>query len=248
MPKKIFKLPVNLERDRLCNFYRPQLDKMVNVSLELKKNFYDFVIPSLAEPRIVKELSDLPRYFCLFQNCKSDGKSFASKQKYIQHLTIIHDQELPLGGSFISPNDKSTKPGGFWCSKCGHHYCRRDHLQHHFKSSVHCRDASILITNPLIQKEIEYESKLAIEYKTEPFPKSDKFEFKSLLAIEWKPVENKSIKRLTGEEEEESKKKILKIESKEMIENISKAESRMSDDDDDKELVNALLDYEKSFN
>ncbi|CAF1021457.1 unnamed protein product [Brachionus calyciflorus] len=188
MPKKVFKLPVNLERDRLKNFYRPQLDKMNHVSEDLKKNFYDFVIPSLAEPKVIKEVSDVPRYLCYFVNCKKEVKSFASKQKFVQHLTIIHDQELPEGGSFISPNDKSTIPGGFWCSKCGHHYCRRDHLQHHFKSNLHCREAEILLVNPLIQKEIAYEQRKAIEYPSNPLPRCEKFNFKpkEVLAIEWK--------------------------------------------------------------
>ncbi|CAF1099358.1 unnamed protein product [Brachionus calyciflorus] len=89
MPKKVFKLPINLEIERLKRIYKPTLD---------------------TNPRVVKEISDIPRYFCLFESCKTAQKSFASKQKYVQHLQIQHDQQLPKGGSFISPNDRSTQP------------------------------------------------------------------------------------------------------------------------------------------
>ncbi|CAF1027701.1 unnamed protein product [Brachionus calyciflorus] len=164
MPKNVFKLPVNLEIERLKRIYKPTLDSYVDVSDGLKNNFYQFVLPSLANPKVVKEISELPRYFCLFDRCKAAQKTFASKQKYVQHLQIQHDQDLPKGGSFISPNDKSTQPGGFWCSNCGHHYCRRDHLNNHIKTNVHCKNASVMHENPLVLKEIEVEQRLAIEY------------------------------------------------------------------------------------
>ena len=149
MPRHTFRLPKNLEILRLKNIYKPILDKMIDVSQQLKDNFYELVLPSFAEPVIIKEISLSPRFKCLFKPCNELNKSFSSKQKFIQHLTIMHDQELPQGGSFISPNDKSTQPGGFWCSKCGHHYCRRDHLQNHIKTSVHCREAIEMDKNPL---------------------------------------------------------------------------------------------------
>ncbi|CAF1049451.1 unnamed protein product [Brachionus calyciflorus] len=122
MPKKVFKLPINLEIERLKRIYKPTLDSYQDVSVELQNNFYQLVLPSLANPRVVKVISDIPRYFGLFESCKTAQKSFASKQKYVQHLQIQHDKQLPKGGSFISPNDESTQPGGFWCSNCGHHY------------------------------------------------------------------------------------------------------------------------------
>ena len=93
------------------------------------ENFTKYVLSSLAEPVIIPEISNLQRYRCLFSSCVSKvneaypsviGKSFASKQKYVQHLCIDHDQELPGSGQFILANDKSTKAGGFWCSTCGH--------------------------------------------------------------------------------------------------------------------------------
>lgn len=189
MPKKIFKLPTCLEINRLKSIYKPFLDQMTDVPQDLKENFYNFVVPSLAEPVLIKSISDNNRYRCLFDECKKNDKSFASKQKYIQHLTICHDQELPEGGSFITPNDKSTVPGGFWCSKCGHHYCRRDHLQNHFRTSLHCRDATVTLKNPLEVREIENEKRLAIENPS--LPTAVNFEFKPniQLAIEWKPFQ-----------------------------------------------------------
>ncbi|CAF0969208.1 unnamed protein product [Brachionus calyciflorus] len=188
MPKKIFRLPFNMECDRLKNLYSPTIDKMKDVGDDLKENFYSFVIPALARPTIIKEISESERFLCLFPKCKAEGKSFASKQKFIHHLTIIHDQELPQGGSFIAPNDKGTKPGGFWCSKCGHHYCRRDHLQNHLRTSTHCKDGQILLENPLETKELEMEQRLAIEYPNSQLPQNHefKFEVKEQLAIEWK--------------------------------------------------------------
>ncbi|CAF1068536.1 unnamed protein product [Brachionus calyciflorus] len=164
MPKKLFKLPINLEIERLKRIYKPTLESFQDNSVELQNNFYKLVLPSLANPRVVKEISNIPRYFCLFESCKAAQKSFASKQKYVQHLQIQHDQELPKGGSFISPNDKSTQPGGFCCSNCGHHYCRREHLNNHIKTNVHSKNASVMHENPLVLKEIEVEKRLAIEY------------------------------------------------------------------------------------
>lgn len=192
MPKNQFRLPKNLEIQRLKNIYKPMLDKMIDVSQELKENFYEFVIPSFADPVVIKEISLSPRFRCLFKQCVSLNKSFSSKQKFIQHLTIMHDQELPKGGSFIAPNDKSTKPGGFWCSKCGHHYCRRDHLQNHIKTNVHCREALVLDQNPLELKEIEYDKIQAIEYPVDCEKKVFDFKPPERLAIEWKFNDSKN--------------------------------------------------------
>lgn len=184
-----FRLPKNLEIQRLKNIFKPTLDKMHDVSQEQRENFYELVLPSLADPVIIKDISLSPRYKCLFKQCLESNKSFSSKQKFIQHLTIMHDQELPQGGSFIAPNDNSTKPGGFWCSKCGHHYCRRDHLQNHIKTSVHCREAIVMDQNPLELKEIEYETLQAIEFSK--ICENKQFDFKppQMLAIEWKSSE-----------------------------------------------------------
>jgi hypothetical protein len=56
----------------------------------------------------------------------TEKPTFVDMQKYFRHLTTAHDQLLPGGGQFILPKDKSTVPGGFWCSSCGHHFCRQD--------------------------------------------------------------------------------------------------------------------------
>ncbi|RMZ94147.1 hypothetical protein BpHYR1_050356 [Brachionus plicatilis] len=193
MPKHVYKLPTNLEINRLRSIYGQEVDKIPNVSEQQKNNFFNLVLPSLAKPILCKEISDLPRFVCNFPECKEETKSFASKQKFVQHLKIMHDQDLPGSCSFLYPNDKSTVPGGFWCSVCGHHYCRRDHLQNHMRTSSHCRNASISLKNPLEIREIEIENRLAIEEST--LPKLECFEFKSveydsMLSIEWKPIEN----------------------------------------------------------
>ncbi|CAF1036250.1 unnamed protein product, partial [Brachionus calyciflorus] len=198
---------------------------MFDVPDKLKNNFYELVVPSLADPIVIKSISESPRYLCLFKSCKDLQKSFASKQKFIQHLTICHDQELPKGGSFIAPNDKSTVPGGFWCSKCGHHYCRRDHLQKHFKSSQHCRDADVSLINPVEMHELKYEEQLAI--KGPSIPKLDKFDFKpnKCLAIEWKPNESNNL---------EHKKEPIKTKIGNMLNKISKSFSMISISDSSK--------------
>ena len=204
MPKNHFRFPKGLEIERLKKIYKPIVDQMTNVSQEQKNNFYDLVIPSLADPVVMNEISLNPRFKCLFKVCLDENKSFSSKQKFIQHLAIIHDQELPQGGAFIAPKDNSIKPGGFWCSKCGHHYCRRDHLQNHIKSNVHCREAIVLDQNPLEQRDLEYETTKAIEFSRLSEENKDfKFEHQGLLAIEWKPVvveqkTSKSIKSLAN--------------------------------------------------
>ncbi|RNA12045.1 hypothetical protein BpHYR1_036274, partial [Brachionus plicatilis] len=187
----VFKLPLNLEIQRLSNIYSPQIAKMTDVNHQQKINFFNLVVPALADPKIIKDLSDMPRFVCNFEECKEETKSFASKQKFVQHLKIMHDQELPGGCMFLYPNDKSTVPGGFWCSVCGHHYCRRDHLQNHIRTSTHCKNASVAVQNPLELRELEIENRLAIEGSS--LPKSNSFDFKrieykSLLSIEWKPV------------------------------------------------------------
>ncbi|CAF0980168.1 unnamed protein product [Brachionus calyciflorus] len=229
----MFKLPINLEINRLKSIYKPILDRMNDVPQSLKENFYNFVVPSLAEPVLIKSISDNNRYLCLFDECKKNDKSFASKQKYIQHLTICHDQELPRGGSFIAPNDKSTVPGGFWCSKCGHHYCRRDHLQNHFKTSVHCRDASVSLKNPLELRELEYEKRLAIEYPS--LPTAVNFEFKpsEQLAIEWKTFQ--------CEKETADKRQIKDNGIKKIMNSISKSLSMLSLSKNKKEASSAKL-------
>lgn len=189
MPKRINKMPINLEIKRLQKIYDPEIAKLSNVTEEQKINFISLVLPSLAEPQVFNEISQLPRYICSFDNCKKEEKSFSSKQKYVQHLKIIHDQDLPGACSFLYPNDKATVPGGFWCSVCGHHYCRRDHLQNHIRTNTHCLNANICLQNPLEMKELEVEERLAIEAPN--IPKSDIFNFKrkeSLLAIEWNPL------------------------------------------------------------
>ncbi|RMZ97738.1 hypothetical protein BpHYR1_049354, partial [Brachionus plicatilis] len=194
MPKRVFKLPVSLEINRLNHFYSQIIEKMIDVEENQKLNFFNLVIPSLAEPVIISDISDNPRFVCNFLECKEENKSFASKQKFIQHLKIFHDQELPGACSFLYPNDKATIPGGFWCSDCGHHYCRRDHLQNHFKTSTHCKNATISSTNPLELREIEIEKMFAIEdgslQKNHDF-KFNSLQYESLLSIEWKPTEKK---------------------------------------------------------
>ena len=78
--------------------------------------------------------------------------SFVDKQKFYRHLTTMHDQQLPGGGSFIRPNDNSTMPGGFWCSVCGQHFCRLDHFSIH-KSTVkhaYCSDAEPSCVPPAV--------------------------------------------------------------------------------------------------
>lgn len=162
MPKKIYKPPLNLQIENMKRQYSQIIKNIPKEQENLKNNFVNLVIPSLCEPKILSEISFKPRYICLFKDCSEQKKSFASKQKFIQHLKIIHDHELPMGGAFISPNDKSTQPGGFWCSVCGHHYCRRDHLLNHFKTSIHCTNAEVSFINPLELKDIEYEEKLSI--------------------------------------------------------------------------------------
>ena len=190
MPKRVFKMPINLEINRLRNIYGTEISKLTNVNEEQKANFFNLVVPSLADPQIIADISQMPRYICNFEQCKSESKSFSSKQKFIQHLKILHDQELPAGCNFLYPNDKATVPGGFWCSICGHHYCRRDHLQNHIRTNSHCKNGNVSLINPLVMKELQVEEHLALEAPS--IPKSEKFEFKpknTLLAIEWIPID-----------------------------------------------------------
>lgn len=52
-------------------------------------------MPYLSEPKIIMDISQFPRYSCNFEDFKKEEKSFASKQKYVQLLKILHDQNLP---------------------------------------------------------------------------------------------------------------------------------------------------------
>ncbi|RNA09859.1 hypothetical protein BpHYR1_013329 [Brachionus plicatilis] len=49
MPKRVLKLPVSLEIDKLKNLYNPIIEKIPNASEEQKRNFNDLIIPALAD-------------------------------------------------------------------------------------------------------------------------------------------------------------------------------------------------------
>lgn len=62
---------------------------------EKVENLRIFVLPNLADPQIIPSISKTPRYLCSFPQCEVLNKSYSTKQKYIQHLRILHDNDLP---------------------------------------------------------------------------------------------------------------------------------------------------------
>lgn len=100
--------------------------------------FINKVIPALANPIIIKDISNCPRFVCHFEHCIEHMKSFSTRQKFIYHLINIHGKRLPQGGNFLLKNDKGIKNEGFKCSKCYRVFTRKDHYVSHCKKSLEC--------------------------------------------------------------------------------------------------------------
>ena len=132
---------------KLRVLYRDALEGKIENNMEKIGFFENYVLPSLAKQcEVTVNGICRKKYACLFPDCVSkktlldDGTekpTFVDMQKYFRHLTTAHDQLLPGGGQFILPNDKSTVPGGFWCSSCGHHFCRQDSFKTHKNTAKH---------------------------------------------------------------------------------------------------------------
>ena len=231
-----------------ANYYVLQYQDVLNGNYneELKQNLKRFVIPSLAHYSYHAKLNrgnKLPKekHKCLFNGCSLT--TFASKQKYFIHLVAKHSSQLPDGGRFLAPNDKSVTKGNILCSTCGHVYSRVDKYDEHLQKNEICRKALVSADNLAI----EANNMLAIEAPV--CAKSTLIETPSssflpkqteLLAIEWK------INQPADQSLELSKVINLEdIPSHSIDSNTVLVNNNYSnDDDDDNLLLNCLESFE----
>ena len=90
--------------------------------------FYEKVLPSMASPL------DDGTYACLFDSCAN--KQFANKQSYFRHLQTVHRNDMPGGGSFLTPN--SVYFGAQYCAYCNARFSRKDKLADHLRNNKKC--------------------------------------------------------------------------------------------------------------
>ena len=175
------------------------------ISKELVLNFFNFVMPSLAEPVILKDISSKPRFRCLFAKCMEINQTYSTKQKYIYHLCIFHDHELPEQGKFLCPNDRSNRKNGFLCEYCPLRFNRKDHFLNHMKKAHN-------------YMEPEYDREFLREIKIEPIEESSNmiYEYNSYKksALDYfaeLPINSicKSMSLFDFKDNEDSKKKSL---------------------------------------
>lgn len=137
------------EINRLKEKYENVLNGRLELNIHKISNFVNLVIPTLALQ--YKDQTDV-RYNCLFSNCIPQKKSYKTKQKYIQHLYLKHSNMLPANGLFLLNNDSNMCINGFWCSKCGKNFKRKDHLYSHFRKVALCSNGSLMIENPGLER------------------------------------------------------------------------------------------------
>lgn len=150
------------EINRLREKYAHVLNGRLEFNIHKISNFVNLVIPTLAEQ--FKDQTKV-RYNCLFSVCIPHKRSYQTKQKYIQHLYLKHSNLLPGNGIFLLNNDNNMCVNGFWCSKCGKNFQRKDHLYSHFRKVVKCSNGEIMIIDPGL-KEKQQRGKKEKEIKT----------------------------------------------------------------------------------
>jgi hypothetical protein len=105
--------------------------------------FKNYVLKTLVEPTIDRRGGFYSiRFDCLFALCASKCASFATKQKYFEHVVNFHGHELPGEGAFLVRNDSNFIVGGFQCISCAHKYSRKDKFLGHLATNEDCRNFS----------------------------------------------------------------------------------------------------------
>lgn len=167
------------EINRLKEKYENVLNGKIECNMHKISNFVNLVIPILAQQ--YKDQSKI-RYNCLFSNCIPHKRSYQTKQKYVQHVYLKHSNLLPGQGLFLINQDQNISCNGFWCSKCGKNFKRKDHLQNHINKVKTCSSGSILTKNPNLDK-IQNISKKDKKYETEIITLDETFSQCSLVDI-----------------------------------------------------------------
>lgn len=99
-------------------------------------NVFSFVVPSLV--CLTYDLAvNKWKNACYFPQCHQVKRTYATRQKLIQHMQIHHAQEIPNSGRFLSPGDSSVMINGFLCVNCGKSFSRKDHFTQHGNSACH---------------------------------------------------------------------------------------------------------------
>lgn len=134
-PKKIYPFDPK-DIDLFENKFRTILETMEEKTELQEDNVFSYVVPSLV-CLTFDSVGNKWKNACYFPQCHQIKRSYATRQKLIQHLQIHHTQEIPDGGRFLSPNDSSVVLDGFLCQNCGKLFNRKDHFTQHRNSA--CR-------------------------------------------------------------------------------------------------------------
>jgi hypothetical protein len=130
--------------DQLKIKYKSVIDGQVDDDPDKIANFLFYVIPFLAETRMVDHFDNRhnrtmqrEKYLCGFKDCEAKKLSFVTKQVYIRHLITKHGLELPMNGDFLAPNaNNASGVYGFRCLNCGARFNRKDKLKDHM--TIYC--------------------------------------------------------------------------------------------------------------
>jgi hypothetical protein len=135
------------------------------------ESFRNYVLRTICEPTIDRRGGFFTlRFNCLFALCSTKCSSFASKQKYFEHVVNCHGHELPGEGAFLVKNDSNFIVGGFQCISCAHKYSRKDKFLAHLATNEECRSFSSIYflrgRHPVKKSQTDFKHRRAF-FKTE---------------------------------------------------------------------------------
>lgn len=156
-------------------YYSKKYEYILSGSYDSDKSkieiFKNYVLKSISEPCFERKGGFMRLKFnCLFAICASRCLSFASKQKYFEHVVNFHGNELPGEGAFLIRNDKNFLIGGFQCISCAHIYSRKDKFLSHLATNDECRSYSSIYflrgRHPIKKENSDFKHRRAF-FKTE---------------------------------------------------------------------------------